>query len=858
MKIQKLWRKYIVSKYSNDINLKKTKISLFRTARQQEEGLGLLANSNFSVFNKFSSYNEKNNNQIIILDKEEKEVKDICNFYEQRLEDKIEPILTFKSKDDKKDNNENCHKLDISVDVSVKEKPSYIFKEDELDISDIKNRINNNRKDRIEINTVYTFEKKETKETFNDVLEYAIGNKKDIDLDISSFSKLHHEKENLLKDFKDFKNEDYDLLEKDIWGKKDDICIYDNMLKRDFSHGKDFKDFSKIERDVSEIAEKELKEIEDIREKMKENEIVVNNNTNKNTEERSNRKSLLDRVNKMIELEEQPNQENTKYSKLNESHSTYNKEASYEITNLRIELKERKKTIDKMKILIEDQRKEIITNKESYEKDIKQKLAEMKFHYDTIIDKQNTYTEALNTEKKRLININQEITEKLALLEKTYQKKLNSVQEEHELETKKNKDAWYKLEKMKRKEWEEKKVKEIEQNTIKGLEPEVERILHNYKSQLTKLEEQYNEDLKQTRDRMNNEFDRRMREMKDRFSVERDEAIDHERKLSTQRLRTQAERLEEEFNEERRRWNNNIHSESQRLDHLRENDKKLFEQQLKKLEERSNMIVEEKEKMYENKISTLIRQNEEKLKLLEEDFKIKLEKEKNLLKDENMKLLEKKSKDMKLELTKDRDLQIKTVIDKLSEDTLQERKKLKQDAEKKAEEVCSSLKIENEHLRQKLNELTEKYSAEYKNRNLLDDNLDSLSKKYEESLKEISKKEERLYELNSSYKILSTKYESIVGEFSREKQELENFMKISILQKDDEIKFLKMELENKIKRIENLQVEEIKVLEERFARVLSSKEAKISKLDEQVKMLEFENLKYNEMMEEMRTEYLKK
>ena len=55
--------------------------------------------------------------------------------------------------------------------------------------------------------------------------------------------------------------------------------------------------------------------------------------------------------------------------------------------------------------------------------------------------------------------------------------KVNELKEEINKEIKKNKDLWNANEKQKREKWISEKTQEIKEQTIKGLEPEIEKLL---------------------------------------------------------------------------------------------------------------------------------------------------------------------------------------------------------------------------------------------------------------------------------------------------------------------------------------------------------------------------------------------
>ena len=59
-------------------------------------------------------------------------------------------------------------------------------------------------------------------------------------------------------------------------------------------------------------------------------------------------------------------------------------------------------------------------------------------------------------------------------------------EERLQVELKKNRDAWVAAEKVRKEKWERDKVQEIRAQTVKGLEPEIQRIVERNKDELRK------------------------------------------------------------------------------------------------------------------------------------------------------------------------------------------------------------------------------------------------------------------------------------------------------------------------------------------------------------------------------------
>lgn len=122
----------------------------------------------------------------------------------------------------------------------------------------------------------------------------------------------------------------------------------------------------------------------------------------------------------------------------------------------------------------------------------------------------------------RLLNDKTELTkrcelfsEELKAVERKFQMKMEEMDDHAAKELAKNKQNWIATERMKREAWEKEKVKEIKEMTIKGLQPEVERILSEKKQDKIRMEEQQREALDEQRRELLDMTQQQIRELRE-------------------------------------------------------------------------------------------------------------------------------------------------------------------------------------------------------------------------------------------------------------------------------------------------------------------------------------------------------
>ena len=537
--------------------------------------------------------------------------------------------------------------------------------------------------------------------------------------------------------------------------------------------------------------------------------------------------------------------------------NTKNNNENLDINILQNELLEAKKKLLTMSEVISDLKSQLISKNEYIEKNINNINNN---NLDQNINKTNLIN-LLISEKKSLEEKNLQLVQKLEEKEKQNYKKLQKMRENYELEIGKCKEAWYQTEKIRRKKWESEKIKEIKTLTAKGLQPEIEDIISKHKIELSNLENQYLQKMKEFQEKIIIETEQKNNELKYKLIKEKESMIEEEKKKCDERIRKQRKIYEEEINEERKRWNNKIENEIQRLELLREKDKKIYEEQISQLEERNKKSLFSNDDYYKKKFEEIKKEYNDKIN---ED----LDKRRNELEQENNDILEKKKneldnkyQEMKKNLIVDRDKQLNIIIQKLSEESLNERKKNYKECEKKSNEKNILLIEENNDLKKKCMEMTNKLEAETKNRINLEQNIDILNKKLKEKNFNFDLQEKRLFEMEKNYNEVNDKLYGLSNDFKKEKTNLELEMKSALERGDAEIILLKNKLESERKSFQeekkeiiNMHKNEIENLEKKIKSSFTRKDEIIMKLqlENQTKQITIE--KYEEMLNRKRKE----
>ena len=335
------------------------------------------------------------------------------------------------------------------------------------------------------------------------------------------------------------------------------------------------------------------------------------------------KKDILSNINKLIEENDKRDQnfiynKNKKImisnSNLDDEEEKFNNLKTIntsDILGLTLELKELKKTNQIMKETIQDLKNEISRNELQFKENKDKEVNKLKFEYEEKIEELKALIDNLISEKKQL-------NEKVSLIaleyekkEYEYKKKINELIEYHKSDNEKSKDAWFQAEKIRRKKWEETKIKEIKELTIKNLEPELDKILQDHKKELIEQEENLKDNFRKQKEKLIADYEDKIEKMKKNFSKEKEDLQEKERKEYIKRLREQNIRLEDQHSSEQKKWYVNLQDEIKRLEELRNKDKINYENDLTQLANKYDKLIEEKEKYWKENIDKL---NDELLK----------------------------------------------------------------------------------------------------------------------------------------------------------------------------------------------------------------------------------------------------
>ena len=152
----------------------------------------------------------------------------------------------------------------------------------------------------------------------------------------------------------------------------------------------------------------------------------------------------------------------------------------------------------------------------------------------------------------------------LKTIDQKYDDRIRSVEESQGKEFQKLKDVHEAAEKLRRERWIDEKTKKIKELTVRGLEPEIQKLISKHKNELIKMKTVHEAELLTADERAAQRYIRMTEELRDQLEREKEVAIACERDLAREKYEKSLRDEERSFSEQRRRLFTEIEEEKNR------------------------------------------------------------------------------------------------------------------------------------------------------------------------------------------------------------------------------------------------------------------------------------------------------
>ena len=538
-------------------------------------------------------------------------------------------------------------------------------------------------------------------------------------------------------------------------------------------------------------------------------------------------------------------------------------QAKSTITSLQVELNSNRQDLEALKRVLEDERACFKKKEQEYVAALSRRDEEFSQEISGGLARQQEVIGKLVADKQNLSEQVASLMGQLRISDQKAHKLVQELKEKFKADMREAKEAWIAGEKGKRDKWKADKEKELREITIKGLEPEVEKLLNKHKEDKQRMESEFSDNIRKEKNRLETEYHARIDEFKQQILAENTNILRREKEF----LQTHFESLsrdvtastQKQFEEAETRFKRELEEEREK----RKKEAEYWEGRL------SQNQKEHFETLHRMKAEFEVERKDWRLRIEEERNRARGmlgEEEKAIRKrieDEVQRDFKRKAEIAKQEAIRERDEQIQMIVERLLKE--------------KADEIDQAVQAERNRLKSRKTEnegLVEDMKTEltiYKER-LLEQKaansrlLDEVAQKertIESLLKENEDQRQQLFRLKSRTKGLEEDLEkdritikAMEKSFS-DQLELE---KRKALEGRHEVHELiaqhKQEKDLIIRDLEEKQVQELEALERRIKGVLERKERDICQLKEELGEKEQLCAKYEQLLERQRRELL--
>ncbi|NWZ39617.1 CP131 protein, partial [Brachypodius atriceps] len=345
-------------------------------------------------------------------------------------------------------------------------------------------------------------------------------------------------------------------------------------------------------------------------------------------------------------------------------------------------------------------------------------------------------------DKKVLSEKCEAVVAELKQVDHKYGQKITQMQEQHELEIKKLKELMSATEKVRREKWIEEKTKKIKEITVKGLEPEIQKLLAKHREDIRQLKLLHEAELLQSDERAAQRYGRQAQELRGLLERQREEQSQREREQARQRCEQQLEQEEQALELQRRRLYAEVAEEKERLSQQAARQRAEAEELRRQLEANSSALTRALRDEYAKEKEDQERRHQAELKVLKDQLELEKQAwEANYVKKEEAWLLS-RERELREEMRKERDKEIELVIQRLEADTSLAKEECERAAENRIKRIRDKYEVELQELERSERKLQERCNelkgrlAELEGESI---RLQGLLKHKEQELEEIRK-----------------------------------------------------------------------------------------------------------------------
>jgi 5-azacytidine-induced protein 1 len=424
------------------------------------------------------------------------------------------------------------------------------------------------------------------------------------------------------------------------------------------------------------------------------------------------------------------------------------------VSLLDLEVNDKKEIIGTLKKAVAEAKEREKQSVQQATKDFEEKMQQQRAHFESQLERQLQLVDRLLNDKTELTKRCELFSEELKAVERKFHMKTEELEEQASKNLARQKQNWMAAEKLRRESWEKDKTREIKEITIKGLQPEVERILAERKQEKFKLDERHKEMLETQRRELLELAQTQVREARDALAKEHEHHLDQEREAHRHKLREEFDKFSSQLQEERAKCAADLLAERRKHEHTLQQETESFEARVREA------IAAERCKadaaLQGAKASALDTDERHRNELVQFQERLRVEKEQWQQEyTERMQAdAERREATLREELTKERDRQLEVLVDRMGREHVEQQRNLKAEHSASVDRVRSESTEQLRRLSEQLEEARVHSSTIETQRALLEQSVNHLESKLEAEGHRVAETVSRVQHLENELSIV--------------------------------------------------------------------------------------------------------
>uniref|UniRef100_A0A8D2CT23 Centrosomal protein 131 n=1 Tax=Sciurus vulgaris TaxID=55149 RepID=A0A8D2CT23_SCIVU len=240
-------------------------------------------------------------------------------------------------------------------------------------------------------------------------------------------------------------------------------------------------------------------------------------------------------------------------------------EGSVSVMRLKLEVEEQKQAVVLLQRALAQQRDLTVRRVRETEKELRRQLRQQKEQYEATIQRHLTFIDQLIEDKKVLSGKCEAMVAELKRGDQQSRERVAQMQEQHQLEIKKLKELMSATEKVRREKWISEKTKKIKEITVRGLEPEIQKLIAKHKQEVRRLRGLHEAELLQREEQAAQRCLRQAEDLREQLEREKEALGQRERERAQRRLEQHLEQEQRALERQRQRLSSEVAEERERL-----------------------------------------------------------------------------------------------------------------------------------------------------------------------------------------------------------------------------------------------------------------------------------------------------